>query len=88
MANEEKYLYRGVFLGIRDEWIEKVKPLINFVLDNGGQVDQVKEKFGSLRFYYSQPISSNEDIGWDAFQDVVAQVENECTGDWEKHFNL
>ena len=34
-------------------WYSLVDPLIKMVEELGGKVYQIKEKFGSLRFYYS-----------------------------------
>lgn len=63
--------YRGVYLEIGGGWLPIVEPLIDFVIDNGGRVNQVKQKFSELRFYYDEP----EDIEWEDFDKEVAEAE-------------
>lgn len=68
--------YRGVYLECAGGWNDLVRPLIDFVLDNGGTVEQVKQKFGGLRFYYSVPDNWEEtDVDWVAFMHWVQEVE-------------
>jgi len=45
------YEYRDVFVGHGPGWQSLTVPVIDFVLDNGGTVFQIKEKFGALRIY-------------------------------------
>lgn len=40
---------------IHEGWYDIVKPLIRIIEDNGGVVQQVKEKFGTLALYYELP---------------------------------
>lgn len=67
--------YRGVYLECGEGWDNIVKPLVDFVLDNGGTVMQVKQKFGGLRFYYSPPYPFNLGSQWDEFERRVAEDE-------------
>lgn len=45
------YEYRGVWVGHGPGWQSLSVPIIDFVLDNGGTIFQIKEKFGALRIY-------------------------------------
>ena len=56
-------------------WKELVDPLVVLCEEAGGQVEQVKEKFGGLRFYYSSPVEENEDY-WNAFEKLVQATES------------
>lgn len=62
--------------GIHEGWYELVEPLISFVEENGGTVLDVKEKFGGLRFYYSEPENYDEDV-WNDFERMVNQAEQD-----------
>lgn len=69
--------YRGVYLECLSGWFGLIQPLIDFVLDNGGTVDQVKEKFGGLRFYYTQnPDNDYNDEKWVEFRKLVGKAED------------
>lgn len=68
-------MYRGIHLEINEGWEELVKPLVDFVLDNGGTVFQVKEKYGGLRFYFDKPYDADE-YAWNEFYDRVTEAEN------------
>lgn len=61
-------------------WMVLVEPLIQLCEDNGGTVHQVKEKYGSLRFYYTEADHDETDDlqrnFWNAFADVVLAVES------------
>lgn len=75
--------YMGVYVSTEAGWDKIVQPLIKFVVDNGGTVDQIKEKFGGLRFYYSKPNSMYEEYSeeqeklWEAFEETVSAAEEE-----------
>jgi hypothetical protein len=79
---ENEFIYKDVYLEIYPSWKSKVVPLIDFVLDNGGVVGQVKEKFFGLRFYYDRPFDGDDDV-WDAFDEMVRFLENR-SGDWPR----
>lgn len=67
-------MYRNEILEIPEVWTHLVETLIDFVLDNGGTVDQVKEKLGGLRFYYTLPEEFDQDE-FDAFELRVREAE-------------
>ena len=71
--------YRGVHLEHGPGWHTLVEPLIDFLLDNGGTVAQVKEKFGGLRFYYDRPDDqiADEPDKWRQFVERVRQAEKD-----------
>lgn len=69
--------YRGEVFYIGKGWHPLVIPLVDFVLDNGGVVDQVKEKFGGLRFYYSPPVDEYGDEKWQEFDKLVSKAEHD-----------
>lgn len=71
---DREYHYHSV----EDGWKELVKPLVDYVLDNGGAVVQVKEKFGGLRFYYDPPSerTEEEDKLWQEFDQRVREAES------------
>lgn len=73
----EQFGYRGVYFECNSGWDRIVKPLVDFVLDNGGKVDQVKEKFGGLRFYYTPPEGEWESTKWRDFSKEVSKAEDE-----------
>ncbi len=50
MAERPQWRFRGPECG--KGWASLYEPLIKLVEEAGGQVLQVKEKFGTLRFYY------------------------------------
>lgn len=47
--------HRETCLSVGEGWHPLVIPLIDAVLDAGGAIHQIKEKFGGLRFYYELP---------------------------------
>lgn len=57
-------------------WEHLIVPLVQRCTELGGIVDQVKEKYGTLRFYFT-PLGPAADGLWDAFQDMVDQAEHE-----------
>lgn len=69
-----QYQYRNIELEIPLIWKPKLIPLIDFVLDNGGTVQKVKERFFGIRFYYTRPQDADEDV-WDAFDSMVRLLE-------------
>jgi hypothetical protein len=81
MSDVDRAEYMGVHLSTGPGWDDLVKPLVKFVLENGGTVDQIKEKFGGLRFYYSKPGSMFEthqeelEQLWGAFEERVQEAE-------------
>jgi hypothetical protein len=72
---EDKFSYRGVYFECNSGWDSIVKPLVDFVLDNGGTVDQVKEKFGGLRFYFTSTQDESEMGLWEEFYRMVREAE-------------
>jgi len=78
---KEERTYREVYKECGSGWNAIIHPLIDFVLDNGGTVLQVKEKFGGLRFYYSPPaLNDNGELGrkWEGFEETVRSAEAEA----------
>lgn len=63
-------------------WRPLTDALIKLVEDNGGTVHQVKEKFGGLRFYYTEPDTDDmNDVDmcfWEQFAKLVEAVEEMC----------
>jgi hypothetical protein len=57
-------------------WNSLIDPLIKRCTDLGGIVDQVKEKYGELRFYYT-PVGPASEALWDSLEDAVNAAENE-----------
>lgn len=67
-----------VFRECGDGWKDLIDPLEAEVERLGGQVDQIKEKFGTLRFYYSEPVTEFEERNenaWDNLEMMVAAAE-------------
>lgn len=60
-------------------WNDLIDPLEARVEKLGGTVQQIKEKFGGLRFYYSpaETYSVQADAAWAALQDDVDQAERD-----------
>lgn len=60
----------------REGWHDLIKPPLNRILELGGEIHQVKEKFGTLRLYYTLPKTVSE---YDRIQvfDMVRQAERE-----------
>lgn len=56
-------------------WEPLVDQLVRECEANGGQVVQVKEKFGGLRFYYDEPENGYNEF-WKCFREWVNAVEN------------
>jgi hypothetical protein len=46
------HYHREINLSTGEGWHKLIIPLIDAVLDAGGSIHQIKEKFGGLRFYY------------------------------------
>lgn len=72
-----KYPYELFGIEVGDGWKPIVEPLIKKCLELGGNVDQVKEKFGGLRFYYT-PGTSYDDPQWEEFDKEVKAAEEKC----------
>jgi hypothetical protein len=67
-----------VFRECGDGWESLIAPLEAEVERLGGRVDQIKEKFAGLRFYYSEPLSDFEERNenaWDALELAVDAAE-------------
>jgi hypothetical protein len=56
-------------------WHPLIDPLVKRCEDLGGTIDQVKEKFGGLRFYYTEHGPASEEL-WTQFQDMVDEAES------------
>ena len=65
--------YRGIYKAHSAGWDKLVDPLSDLVLDAGGTVDQVKEKFGGLRFYFG----GLNAIDWERIEPIVNKAESE-----------
>lgn len=52
MAMDRKFWHDQVDACVGKGWHDLVHPLIDEVFNQEGQVHQIKEKFGGLRFYY------------------------------------
>lgn len=78
----EEFFYRGVKLLMHDEWKERIFPILDFIIDNGGLVSEVKERFFGLRFYYKNPENGDPDL-WDGLYEMIRLVENR-SGEWKK----
>jgi hypothetical protein len=70
MDNEKVYRQCGA------GWNSLIDPLVKRCTELGGIVDEIKEKYGTLRFYFT-PLGPAADGLWDAFQDIVDQAEHE-----------
>jgi hypothetical protein len=57
-------------------WNHLIDPLIKRCTELGGIVDQVKEKYGTLRFYYMETGPASEDL-WAVFQGEVDDAEHQ-----------
>lgn len=57
-------------------WASLVRPLLERVQELGGEVLQVKEKFGGLRFYYRLPETVRE-AERDNLFDLVGDIEEQ-----------
>ena len=68
-----RHEYRGIHKAHGEGWDKLVDPLIDLVLDAGGTVDQVKEKFGGLRFYFG----GLNAIDWERIEPIVNKAESE-----------
>jgi hypothetical protein len=55
-------------------WDQLIDPLIERCHALGGVVDQIKEKFGTLRFYYTETGPASDTL-WAEFQDMVNEAE-------------
>jgi hypothetical protein len=55
-------------------WNILIDPLIVRCTGLGGTVDQIKEKYGTLSFYYT-PCGPASDALWNEFQDAVDEAE-------------
>jgi hypothetical protein len=71
VSNDNHKIFRECGTG----WERLIAPLIKRCTELGGTVEQVKEKFGRLRFYY-YPGEPGTDAQWEAFEDAVNQA---CT---------
>lgn len=65
---------------VGEGWRELIRPLVEVCLEHGGQIAQIKEKFGGLRFYYDKPKPSDEMTPqerafWKVFDEAVRGVE-------------
>jgi hypothetical protein len=74
--------YRGIFVETPHNWVPRIKPLIDFVLDNGGNIKQVKRNYFGLHFNYEPPENFDEDV-WDSFFEMVRLMQNR-SGNWPK----
>lgn len=78
-------------------WEGLYKPLIEKCQSMGGTVEQVKEKFGGLRFYFSPPsryLTVKENKQWTAFHSAVNLAEEQsfktcegCGAEGSKHIH-
>ena len=59
----EDPLYRGVYLETRPEWQRTLEPVIDFILDHGGDVIRVREIEGRPEIRYWVPGGLDSDIG-------------------------
>ncbi len=57
-------------------WRPMVEPLVRLCESHGGTIHQIKEKFGTLRFYYEPPSSHNDPDFWHTFEYAVRAVES------------
>ena len=55
-------------------WGPIIGPLIQRVTELGGSVEQIKEKYGGLRFYFNSFSSVASEGEWDRFEDQLAQA--------------
>lgn len=87
--DREPITSRG-FFSVGDGWLPFIMNLIVELIDNGwnGEIFQVKEKFGSLRFYTNELSQNCHDI-IRKYEDISSKTCEECgkdgkptTGDW------
>lgn len=71
-----------VFLECGNGWKKLIDPLVERCTELGGRIDQIKEKFGGLRFYYTPlGFGIHDEAAWDKFEDAVdlAELESKQT---------
>lgn len=56
---------------VGDGWQPIIKPVIDLCIKNGVRISQIKEKFGSLRFY-------TESVPPPAIATAIRQAEQQC----------
>lgn len=57
-------------------WRGLIDPLVKRCTELGGEVTQIKEKFGALRFYY-YPGDPGTETQWDQFEESVNNAETQ-----------
>lgn len=75
-VGETDYVYYEALIpsSVGVGWKELVDPLVSICESAGGRVEQVKEKFGTLRFYYSA--GEGNEWFWGGFGQLVNAAEN------------